>query len=291
MRTADLRILILKTVKEKEFYGYDIQKKMISEGIKIEIGRLYNVLNQMLRDGLLESRWETSAKGPKRKLYRLGIEGKKELDKILLTAIKTIHKAYGEYLLNLPPEKSVFNSISEAVVASEKSVYNLVLVVESSSPMYQRLLKSIQDRLVDLRIFIVKPKALSFKVEMDNVVNLEGNLENIPLKDNYVDLLLTTNMPRNQKMEKTTKEWRRVLKKTGTIALIAPTVLFASIQDPLTIGDFMEKWEHEIYESRKAGEGKALLECLHKNFSTVKERNIVHMKLIFANNVLKKEKY
>lgn len=285
MRTNDLRVTILKTFKNEEFYGYDIQKKLVSEGIKIEIGRLYKVLNQMLRDGLLESSWEKSVKGPKKKVYRLGMKGKRELDKMLVDAIQTIHRAYGEYLLSLPQEKSVFNSISKEIVDEEaRGVFSLAILVNSSSPMYYRLLKSIKNRLVELRIFIVKSKALSLKLEMENIVNLEGDLNNIPLRDGYVDLLVSTSTPRNENIEKSVEEWCRVIKKAGKVALLAPTVLFESTRDPLTIGDYMEKWEHENYQNRKTGEGKALLKSLQKHFLNVKEKNIVHMKLILADN-------
>lgn len=290
MRTRDLRVIILKTFKDKEFYGYDIHKKLIAKGIRIDVGRLYYVLNQMLGDRLLESRLEKSIKGPKKKLYRLGIRGKEELDEILMKAIQTVHRAYGEYLLSLPPERSVFSSISKEIVSEGMSQCKLVLIAENSSPMYQRLLKSIQDRLVDLRVFIVKSKALPLKLELDNVVYLEGNLENIPLKDGYVDILLAAHMPRNENMEKSRKEWCRVVKKTGKVVLIAPNVLFSSIQDPLTIGDYMEKWENEIYENRKMGEGKALLDSLRKCFLRLEQKNIVHMKLVIASNLLEMKK-
>lgn len=285
MRTSDLRNIILKTFREKEFYGYDIHKKLVSEGLSIELGRLYKVLNQMLRDEWLESTWEKSVKGPKKKLYKLGRKGKEELNRILINAIRTIHKAYGEYLLSLPPERSVFRIITQKIVGNQKGQFAVVLVAESASPMYRRLLKGIREMLPDVRIYVVKPKSLILKMELENIVYLEGSLENIPLKNNYVDILITTNLPRNENIENSTKEWRRAIKKTGRMTLLSPNVLFAFHQDPLTIGDFMEKWEHEIYENRKAGEGKVLLDSLRNHFSSVEEINVVHMKLILAKNL------
>lgn len=285
MRTSDLRNIILKTFREKEFYGYDIHKKLVSEGLSIELGRLYKVLNQMLRDEWLESTWEKSVKGPKKKLYKLGKKGKEELNRILINAIRTIHKAYGEYLLSLPPERSVFRIITQKIVGNQKGQFAVVLVAESASPMYRRLLKGIREMLPDVRIYVVKPKSLILKMELENIVYLEGSLENIPLKNNYVDILITTNLPRNENIENSTKEWRRAIKKTGRMTLLSPNVLFAFHQDPLTIGDFMEKWEHEIYENRKAGEGKVLLDSLRNHFSSVEEINVVHMKLILAKNL------
>jgi DNA-binding PadR family transcriptional regulator len=133
MRTSDLRLTILKTFKEEEFYGYDIHRKLISEGINIEAGRIYRVLNQMLKDGSLESRWAKSGKGPKKKLYGLGKKGQAELDRNLMYAVQTIHRAYGEYIRSLPPERSVFNLISRSVVAEIANQSNVLLVAESSS--------------------------------------------------------------------------------------------------------------------------------------------------------------
>ena len=284
MRTSDLRLTILKTFRGREFYGYDIHKKLASEGTRIEVGRLYRVLNQMLRDEWLESRWEKSPKGPKKKLYKLGKKGKEELDKILIAAIQTIHRAYGEYLFSLPLEKSVFPTISKEIVGKKAGQSNIALIAEDSSPMYQRLLDAIQNKLPASKIFLVKPKTVTMKLQLENAVILEGNLQNIPLKDNYVDLLITANMPLNQNVERATKEWRRVLSRNGRLAVISPNVLFGLSEDPLTIGDFIEKWEHQTYEERDPREGQYLLNCIQRDFQNVKEVNVVHMKLVLAEN-------
>jgi DNA-binding PadR family transcriptional regulator len=72
MKTLDLRVIILKMFKGKEFYGYEIHKALASEGIHIKIGRLYRVLIDMLHEGLLRSHREKSRKGPMRRLHKVG---------------------------------------------------------------------------------------------------------------------------------------------------------------------------------------------------------------------------
>ncbi len=282
MRTSELRQIILKTFKKGEFYGYDIHKKLISIGMAVETGRLYKVLNQMLKENWLESRWEKSPIGPKKKLYKLGKEGKAELNKILMSAIKEIHKAYGDYLLGLPHENDVFKIISNTIAIENAEHCNVALIVESPSPMYERLLSHIQNRMENSSIFIVKPKKMVLDLNLIKTVNIDGNFHNIPLKDNFVDLLMVVNIPRDEIMKKALKEWRRVINNKGRIAIISPTVLFGDFKDPLSIGDFIEKWEHDVFEKRKVGEGKVLIDYLKKHFYKVEEMNIVHMKLVLA---------
>ena len=64
---------------------------------------------------------------------------------------------------------------------------------------------------------------------------------------------------------------------------MSPTVLIHKYEDPLTIGDFIEKYEHETIEK---GEqiNKEFLQVLLKNFfNKVEERQIVHMTIFLAS--------
>lgn len=73
MRTEDLKNIILRMFGHKKFYGYEIHKKLASENIKIEISRLYRVLNEMMKDKLLEGRWEKSHIGPGKESTHLAV--------------------------------------------------------------------------------------------------------------------------------------------------------------------------------------------------------------------------
>ncbi|NIM45495.1 MAG: hypothetical protein GTN80_07610 [Nitrososphaeria archaeon] len=112
----DLKRIILKIGGDKEFYGYEVSKRLVAEDVKVNTSRLYRVLNEMLKEGLLEGSWERSRFGPRKRVYRLSEKGGEELNKILLDAIKTVHIFYGRYLMNLPPKVNAFDSICGLLV-------------------------------------------------------------------------------------------------------------------------------------------------------------------------------
>ena len=78
MKTGELKNTILKVVRSysSEIHGYEIHKLLASRKIEVELSRLYRVLNLMLKEGLLESSWEKSKFGPRKRVYRLGEKGR-----------------------------------------------------------------------------------------------------------------------------------------------------------------------------------------------------------------------
>jgi SAM-dependent methyltransferase len=77
------------------------------------------------------------------------------------------------------------------------------------------------------------------KLDLSDTTYVEGDLKNIPLRANYVDLLIVTDMPKNEDIEGATEERHRVVKNDGRIAVLSPNVLFGRFEDPLAIVDFM----------------------------------------------------
>jgi DNA-binding PadR family transcriptional regulator len=74
--------LVLAILAGGESYGYAIIKRVseLSGGhLQWSDGMLYPVLHRLERQGLVASRWGTSASGRRRKYYRLTKEGRKEL--------------------------------------------------------------------------------------------------------------------------------------------------------------------------------------------------------------------
>jgi DNA-binding PadR family transcriptional regulator len=47
-------------IGRRELYGYEIHKMLAIEGSDVEISRLYRILNEMSKEGLLEGRWAKS---------------------------------------------------------------------------------------------------------------------------------------------------------------------------------------------------------------------------------------
>ncbi len=125
LRTSDFKNNILKMIVNSEFYGYEIHKMLAEGGSDIELSRLYRILNEMSKEGLLEGRWAKSQLGPKRRLYTISANGRNELNGLLLDAISTVHSFYGRYLASLAPK---FNMIESII-----SIFNTCFIKESFS--------------------------------------------------------------------------------------------------------------------------------------------------------------
>jgi SAM-dependent methyltransferase len=111
---------------------------------------------------------------------------------------------------------------------------------------------------------------------------MNGTYDSIPLKQGYVDLLVIVGVPYERSLEKSLEEWHRVLKHGGRLAICVPTVFMHRYDDPLSIGNFIEKYEHKTPEEgqyMEAGEVKALL---RKSFQNVEEQQIVHITVFLA---------
>ncbi|WP_156291875.1 PadR family transcriptional regulator [Oceanobacillus salinisoli] len=87
MRKAELlkgstSIILLSLLLEKEMYGYEITEKVhqVSEGyLSYKEGTLYPALKRLELAGFVESYWQKSSDGPRRKYYRITTAGKKSL--------------------------------------------------------------------------------------------------------------------------------------------------------------------------------------------------------------------
>ena len=283
MRTVDLERVILKMFKDKEFYGYEVHKRLASEDIKVELSRLYRVLNEMVKERLLKSRWENSQIGPEKRLYWLDEKGRKELDKIFLDAIRTVHSFYGDYLMSLPPKISAFNSICRLLTDKLKGQVNIAYITLTNSVMHEKMIYGLHSRVRQGKIYLVRPRSVVVDLHLENLAFLDGAYGNIPLKDDHIDLLVVIDMPQKDFLEKALGEWCRVLKETGRLTLLTPTVLLGDYKDPLTVGGFMEKYEHETLERREPVDKTFLETLLNKFFENVKERQIVHMTIFLAS--------
>ncbi len=75
--------LILAILKKQDSYGYEIIKK-VKKASNNEIiwneGMLYPVLHRLEENNLIESYWENSETGRRRKYYFLNEEGRLELE-------------------------------------------------------------------------------------------------------------------------------------------------------------------------------------------------------------------
>jgi DNA-binding PadR family transcriptional regulator len=283
VRAEDLKKNILKMFRGKEFYGYEIHKKLASEDVRVEISRLYKVLNEMLRERLLEGRWEKSHSGPEKRVYSLSGKGREELDRIFLDATETIHAFYSEYLLSLPSKVSVFDHICRLLAEKLGKQSIIVYITPEYSAMHERMICCLHSKVHQAKIYLLKPRSADLHLRLDNLLFLQGSYEKVPLKDGYADLIVMTNIPENHLLKAALREWRRVLKESGRLAILTPTIFAREYKDPLTISDFIEKHEHEARKLVERVHKKAFRALLKNFFQKVEEKQIVHITIFSAS--------
>ena len=105
----------------------------------------------MLRDGLLEGRWERGQRGPRKRVYRIGEKGVKKREKILLAAIETVNEFYSEYLLNLPAETNVLSSIYKLLSSNVDGKGDIACISSKYSVMHEKMLRGLHDEVPQRR--------------------------------------------------------------------------------------------------------------------------------------------
>ncbi|MCJ7634064.1 PadR family transcriptional regulator [Candidatus Bathyarchaeota archaeon] len=283
MRTADFKNIILKMFGNREFYGYEIHRMLASEGLDVEISRLYRILNEMSKEGLIEGRWAKSQFGPNRRIYKLGVNGRNGLNKILLDAIITVHSFYGLYLTNLIPKFNIIESLVHPFVDGLSGNENIAFITAKYSPMYDVLVSHLHQKVPHGKVFFIKPKSVQVDLRLSNLLLMDGSYGDIPLKDDYVNLLLAIDLPNEDALEKALKEWFRVINQNGKLAILTPTILVSKCDDPMSIGDFVEKNEHEAIEKGVHIDKGHLHTLLNSFFNVVHERELVHMTTFIAS--------
>jgi hypothetical protein len=111
---------------------------------------------------------------------------------------------------------------------------------------------------------------------------MNGNYEDIPFKNNFIDRLLILDLPKKEKLKESAREWHRVVQKNGGLTILTPTILIEKQEDPMTIGDFVEKHEHQIIEKGEHVDREFLLSTLKDLYETINEKEAIHMTVISA---------
>jgi len=74
-----LEALVLVLLRDRPAHGYDLVARLERPGDRVA-PRLYRLLRDLERDGVLRSRWTESSTGPERRVYRLTNKGTRRLD-------------------------------------------------------------------------------------------------------------------------------------------------------------------------------------------------------------------
>jgi len=284
MRTAELEKTILLMFRGNELYGYEINKLLSLQDISINISRLYSVLNDMQTDGLLLVRWEKSSTGPRKKMYRLSKKGKDALNEILLESISMVHRFYGDYLRELYPRVNVFGEIMELVTDGLESSDVVAYLTHFFSGIHEMLVSRIFEKITDGKMYLVTPEPSEKHIDIENLNVLDGSYESLPFKKNYINRFIVIGVPNQSLLDDSIQEWRRVIADGGSLIIITPTILIQEEEEPLSIGDFVERYEHQVIEKGEPIDPGMFFSILKANFNDINEVEKVHMSFITAKN-------
>ncbi len=278
----DLRKTILELFSSKDMYGYEVKKRIELDGEKIEATRIYTILKELNDEGLIIDRWERSSSGPRRRIYSLDEKGRDALKENLLEAISLVHKHYGEYLMSLYPKVDIVGDILNRLLKGMDGQKNIVYFTNQYYGMNTMMISRIQQMMPEGRVYLIKPRSVDITQDFQNVDIFSGNYGDIPLKDGFADILLIIDLPEEEQVEASIKEWHRVLSPEGSLGIITPSVLVKKRVDPIDIGDYVEKHEHEVLGQSNYIEGEFLKKELRKLFNKVEDQKIIHMTFINA---------
>lgn len=76
---------VLALLIQGESYGFDIAKTLSELGLIAGEGTIYPLLARLRKDGVVETVWRESSKGPPRRYYRLTTRGSAALQKFQIT--------------------------------------------------------------------------------------------------------------------------------------------------------------------------------------------------------------
>ena len=83
LTAAAIRPIVLAILNHGAGYGYELSQRIqyISDGaLEWNAGTLYPLLHRLETENLIESFWQASDSGPRRKYYRLTAKGKKAVN-------------------------------------------------------------------------------------------------------------------------------------------------------------------------------------------------------------------
>ncbi len=281
MRKNEIKTAILRMLKNNKLHGYEIHKILNSKGVKIDVSRLYKLLNEMQASNIVESQWENSSVGPKKRVYQLSVKGERELHKILLNAIRIVHQFYNDYMMNLPPKLNVLNKICEHITRHLNERGRIAYLTLRYSKIQEKFVQILLDKLTQGMLYLVKPTSVKMDLDHKRLSFLDGDYNNLPLKDDFLDLLVILGTPQNEFLDTSLIEWNRVVGR-GVVALILPSVFIKKISDQMTIGDFIERHEYLTSDRSNFVEYEHLKELLRKFFPKVIKKEFVHMTVILA---------
>ncbi|WP_042347376.1 poly-beta-hydroxybutyrate-responsive repressor [Bacillus massiliigorillae] len=95
--------VLLLLLKDWNAHGYELMQKLTQFGLhSIDQGNLYRILRQLEKDELVTSEWDTSSKGPAKRIYSITSVGEQYLD-FWATSLEQYQKMLNQFFYMYNP--------------------------------------------------------------------------------------------------------------------------------------------------------------------------------------------
>lgn len=100
-----MRAWLLLLLDRQASYGYELRRQLEALDVATETGAMYRTLRKLEREGCAASSWGASVAGPRRRLYELTTQGRRELTALVgaIAATRDVHAAFLRAHENAPP--------------------------------------------------------------------------------------------------------------------------------------------------------------------------------------------
>ena len=75
-------VMAALTALQSEAYGYALRRRLSDVGLEVDEGTLYPLIRRLEDQGLLESRWDASDEGRRRRYYTISAQGRALLEEL-----------------------------------------------------------------------------------------------------------------------------------------------------------------------------------------------------------------
>jgi len=272
-RKRELKRIIIRLIRNRQMYGYELWKTLESQGDTTQLSYLYKTLKEMCDEGLLESRITHGDGGPDKRQYTLSAKGKRELARIFGEATELIHDFYEEYVATLPPEffTERFQMMLAEVCKGRDSV--ALVVSQSLTHLHRNILEGACRRSGAKHTYLVKPTNVTSYPQLANLTILEGDFEDLPLKEQSIDGMIVVDIQDAANLERSCREFRRVMREGGVVFACSPFMGLTGETDPLELGEFMKRtkydWTGKAYRDREV-----IRKAFEQNFDYVDVANM-----------------
>lgn len=93
---ALLKAWLLLLLDAQAAHGYELRRQLAAHGVTTEVGAMYRTLRKLESEGCAASSWAEPVAGPRRRLYQLTTQGRRELNALVgaITVTRDVHAAF-----------------------------------------------------------------------------------------------------------------------------------------------------------------------------------------------------